>query len=118
MAEATPTEKADAAPKRTATVMRWGLIALVVIAVGLGAGYALGRNSGEDLDAARAEGATAGLTHGKELGGDPYSQGEAAGRRITFPPAYRDSYRKAYLDSYEGTDFKAPDSDQISVAVP
>jgi hypothetical protein len=118
------TDKPESEPgggTRLKTILkRAGLALLVVLllALGGGGGYVLGRNSGEDLDAARAEGATAGLSRGTATAGDAYAEGEARGRRVTYGPAFRDSYRAAYREAFKDSKLDVPSAEQIAVPVP
>ena len=75
-------------------------IAVIVLVLGAGAGagaYLLGKNSGEDLDAARAAGAQQGKREGAARGAERgYDQGFRQGRRQGYRQAYGPAYDKAY----------------------
>jgi hypothetical protein len=77
-------------------------VAATVLVLGAGVatgGYFLGKNSGEDLDAARAFGARQGQREGAARGAERgYEQGLRRGRR----QGYRQSYGPAFDKAYNG----------------
>ncbi len=84
----------------TSGAHRGGLWAAAVVALALAAGaggYALGSSSGEDLAAARRDGARAGQQAGTASGTRQGTRdGLRAGRKLGFRPAYKKAYRAAY----------------------
>jgi hypothetical protein len=71
---------------------------VLALAAGVGVGgYFLGRNSGEDLDAARAAGARQGQREGAARGAERgYGQGFRRGRRQGYRHSYGPAYDRAY----------------------
>jgi hypothetical protein len=79
--------------RRTAAVV---LVVLLAAGVGTGA-YFLGKSSGEDLDAARAEGAAEGREAGADVGTRRgFREGFREGREEAFDTAFEATYRGAY----------------------
>lgn len=78
---------------------RWvavGALALVLVLSAGAGGYALGRSSGEDLDAARAAGERAGQAEGAALGEERGTkEGLRAGRKQGYKEAYAKAQREA-----------------------
>jgi hypothetical protein len=86
---------------------------LVVAALGVGA-YYVGLSSGEDLDAARAEGTEAGQKRGSAEGRhDGYQEGYRVGRRRGFDEVYPGAYRDAFLRQFRLADLDAPTRVQV-----
>jgi hypothetical protein len=90
------------------------VLILVVVAVAAG-GYLLGHGSGEDLDAARAEGVAIGAQTGARSGDRRgYVSGYRLGERQGYGGAYREAFRTSYqaafreagLDTPSFTDFE------------
>src|SRR5688500_18912344 len=113
-----PVDQANASPSPAppGRVRRAALIvASAALLGGLGAGgYALGKSSGEDLDAASAEGTAQGQLKGAAKGAEEgYAEGFATGREQGYDRTYDDAYRAAYTQAFEDAGLEAPD--QIKV---
>lgn len=90
----------------------------VALAIGAGA-FAYGKSTGEDLDAARKEGATAGQREGAAKGAaQGYAVGFKQGRKAGFKHTYPKAYRKSYAAAFEEAGLEAPDSQDIQVSSP
>jgi hypothetical protein len=77
-------------------------VTLLLAAAGAGGGYALGIDTGEDLEAARVAGGDVGRTVGSATGeAMGYSIGFAEGRRTAFEDAYSSSFRAAFRSTFE-----------------
>ena len=88
---------------------------LVAAALGVG-GYLVGKSSGEDLDAARAEGAAAGQKAGTTKGtAAGYEVGFRKGREAGFEATYAPAFRKNYSEAYEDAGLEAPAKNEIKV---
>lgn len=75
-------------------------LAVLTVASGMGAGYWIGRSSGEDLDAARTAGSRAGAASGRTEGEEAgRSEGEKAGYEQSFQDAYDAAFKKALEDA-------------------
>lgn len=82
-----------------------GGTALAVILAGVAAagGYALGANSGEDLDAAKRAGQAAGEQRGQVEGEKAGRKaGIKQGRKVAYKPAYKKAYDRAYKKALNG----------------
>jgi flagellar biosynthesis/type III secretory pathway protein FliH len=92
--------------------LRRVLVAVLVLLLlgGLGAGgYFYGKSTGEDLDAARAEGAAAGQRKGAAKGAEEgYAEGFAEGRKKGYEQTYDDAYRAAYTKAFEDAGLDPP----------
>ena len=85
-----------------------GCVAIVAL-FGLG-GYLLGHSTGEDLDAARAEGTEQGQREGAAQGAEEgFTQGRKEGRKEAFTKSYEESYRKAYRGAYDDAGLDPPE---------
>jgi hypothetical protein len=79
-------------PKRRLVAL---VAVLLAIAAGAG-GYALGKSTGADLEAARAQGARSGKVEGADRGSQKgYDQGFEAGFRQAKARGYRNAFYKA-----------------------
>ena len=79
------------------------LTVVVALLLGLG-GYLVGKNGGEDLGQARAEGSKAGNKIGAVKGSTAgyavgLKQGEKTGYQSSFGPAYKNAYAAAMVDA-------------------
>jgi hypothetical protein len=91
---------------------------LVVSALGVGA-YYVGLSTGEDLEAARAEGISAGQKRGSADGRqEGYQEGYRVGRRRGFDQAYPPAYRDAFLRELKNADLDAPTRVQVPDPTP
>jgi hypothetical protein len=92
-------------------------IVVLVLAVGAGVGgYFVGKSSGEDLDAARAEGEVAGEKEGAAEGAEEgFAAGFKEGREKGFDETYADAYRSAYQRAFKEEDLDPPAEDKIDV---
>ena len=85
------------------------VLLLVAAIAAAGGGYALGQSGGEDLDDARAAGATAGKREGLERGRAAGEKaGERRGRREGFSASYKPAYQAAYKRGSGGGATEAP----------
>jgi hypothetical protein len=83
-------------------------LVLVVLALGLG-GYIVGSKSGEDLDAARAEGVAVGQLTGAKAGDrQGYRSGYELGERQGYGGGYREAFRTAYQAAFRDAGLDAP----------
>ena len=81
---------------------------LVIAALALG-GYIVGSNTGEDLDAARAEGVAVGQLTGAKAGDRRgYVSGYELGKRQGYGGAYREAFRTAYQAAFREAGLEAP----------
>ncbi len=88
-----------ASPRRHRQVLAF-FAAVLIAASGMGAGYWLGRSSGEDLDAARKAGSRAGAASGRAQGQEVgRSEGEKAGYEQSFQGAYDTAFEEALEDA-------------------
>ena len=95
--------KAEGATGRKGMVRLGLLVLLVAGAFGTG-GYLIGSSTGEDLDAARAEGKSVGEEAGAKRGtakgyAAGFRRGRAKGFERAFAPSYRKSYARAFVDA-------------------
>ena len=82
---------------------------IVVVAAFAAGGYLLGRDSGEDLDAARAEGTAIGTQTGAKAGDRRgYVSGYRLGERQGYGGAYREAFRTTYQSAFREAGLEAP----------
>ena len=85
------------------------LVALLLI-VGFGTGYLLGKESGTDIEdvgpSATEDGREAGLEQGTEEG---YKEGLRAARQRDYTAAYAAAYREAYAGEFESEGLDPPE---------
>lgn len=93
------------------TVIAVGIMLLLVFA----ATFALGRSTGEDLKAARADGYSAGSALGINKG---TAAGLAVGRQATFAKAYKRGYVAAYKRAYRSEGASPPNTVKVRVPAP
>lgn len=120
--EPPPSSASDSKPRsveirlRTLTAVS-GLI-LVAVIVGGGA-FLYGKSTGEDLDAARLQGAQAGRAKGAEKGAARgYVMGLEQGRKKGFEQTYPSSFKRSYVDAFEEAGLEAPRAEDIAVKRP
>lgn len=96
---------ADDQPSRRGakTALAIGVVVLVAAGAGVGA-YFIGKNGGEDLDAARAAGEQQGQREGAARGAargydEGYKDGRKQGYDQTYSRAYQRTYKKAFKDA-------------------
>ena len=96
------------------------IIAALVAALALGVGgYFYGKSTGEDLDAARTQGAEAGRAKGAAKGAvEGYAAGFKKGREVGFAHAYPKAYRTSYAKAFDDAGLDAPDVQDIPVSAP
>ena len=91
---------------------RWVMIGVLVLLIAAGAGigaYFYGKSTGEDLDAARAEGTAAGQKKGAAQGAEEgYAEGFEKGRAEGYEESYAQTYRHAYIEAFEDADLEPP----------
>lgn len=94
------------------------VLAGVIVAIALGAGgYMVGKNSGEDLEAARAAGASAGKAAGEKRGQSRgFRAGFTKGNSLGFTASYNQAYRRAYVKTWEEAGLEAPAKKDIKVS--
>lgn len=112
----------DDQPRQVALNVRSLMIGLVVvllaIALGVG-GYFVGKGTGEDLDAARAQGATAGKKAGTLKGTKQgFKAGFRKGKSKGYEKAYGPAYKSSYVKAYEDAGLDAPAKSEIEVPDP
>ena len=89
-------------------------IVVGIAAIGAG-GYAIGRSSGEDLDAAAAAGTRAGnATAARDGREEGYAQGLRLGRKRGYEAAFPEAYRAAYARQFRAAEVDPP----TRIAVP
>lgn len=96
-------------------------VSAIVLAAGLvgGAGYLLGKGSGDNLDTARLEGEFEGKQVGAVEGTTKgYTAGFKKGRDLAFRKAYAASYRRNYIRAYTDVGLEAPKAKNIKVPRP
>lgn len=87
----------------------WVAIGLATCAVLGGAGFLAGTRSGEDLGAARADGAALGQRQGDRAGAAAgYADGVAKGEAEVYRRSYDEAYRAAYTKVFEQAGVKPP----------
>jgi flagellar biosynthesis/type III secretory pathway protein FliH len=87
----------------------FGGVLVVLALAGAAGGYLIGDSTGEDLDAARAEGAEEGERLGAAEGAEEgYSEGYREGRKEGYEEAYERSYEAAYRKAFEEAGLDAP----------
>jgi hypothetical protein len=90
-----------------------GLIAVLVLLAA--SGYLLGHSTGEDLDAARVQGAAQGQSEGAAQGAkEGFAAGRKEGRKAAYAETYPRSYREAYRGAYEDAGLDPPN--EVTVA--
>ena len=96
--------------------VRFGALAvLAALAIGVG-GYLIGKGTGEDLDAARVEGATAGKRAGAAKGSAKgFSVGFKNGRETAYKKKYGRAYKKSYAKAFEEAGLEPPKARDIDV---
>lgn len=91
---------------------RWVLIGVLVLLIAAGAGvgaYFYGKSTGEDLEAARAEGTEAGQKKGSAEGAEEgYATGFEEGRAEGYGESYTETYRHAYAEAFEDAGLEPP----------
>lgn len=93
-------------------------LVLVLLVVGVG-GYLLGHSTGEDLGAARAEGAAQGQRAGSAKGHEEgYARGFKEGRAQSYPKAFRVGYRRAYREAVEAGGYSLAADEPQSIPRP
>jgi hypothetical protein len=93
-------------------------VILVAIAVGVSA-YFYGKGTGEDLDAAREQGAKAGKAKGTARGtAQGLAMGLRKGRERGFNRAYAPAYKKAYAQAFVDSGLEKPAAADIPVPKP
>ena len=91
------------------------IVALLAIGGGLG-GFAIGHGTGEDLDAARAAGATSGEAAGTQDGGKRgYAAGYDIAAKQAFKKRYDDAYKAAYRAAFDDAGLDLPNLAEIEV---
>ena len=91
------------------------LILLIAAGAGMGA-YFYGKSTGEDLDAARAEGAAAGQKKGAAKGAEKgYEEGFEEGRREAYAESFEEAYRVAYRKAFKDEGLEAPTKVKVEV---
>lgn len=100
--------------KATLATILAGVAVAVVLGIG---GYLFGKNSGEDLEAARATGTTAGRAVGEKRGDiRGFRAGFAKGKSLGFAVSYNQAYKIAYLDAWEEAGLDAPPKKDVKVS--
>ena len=102
----------ESAPEQPTPSRRRAIVATAAVAIvaaaGVG-GYLIGRSSGQDLEAVRAAGASAGKAaaarDGREEG---YAQGLRLGRKRGYEAAFPEAYRAAYARQFRAVEVDAP----------
>jgi hypothetical protein len=91
---------------------KWLLVGLLVTLLAAGAGvgaYFYGKSTGEDLEAARAEGAEEGHKKGSAQGAEEgYARGFEEGRAEGYEESYAETYRHAYSEAFEDAGLEPP----------
>jgi hypothetical protein len=91
-------------------------VILLLAALGVG-GYVLGHSTGEDLDAARAEGTAQGQREGAAEGAEQgFAEGRTQGREEAYSESYKSSYQTAYREAYEDAGLGPPDTIEVPKA--
>ncbi len=114
-------ERTELAPKQDAAQKRQGKLRIAVVGLvvagvfGVG-GYLIGNSTGEDLDAARAQGQEAGEKAGAARGAAKgFATGFKKGRDKGFGRAYAPSYKKSYAQAFEDSGLEKPSKNEIKV---
>lgn len=116
-ASASSTEQSEPAVSiRRSTLFT--LLAGVIVAIALGAGgYAVGKNSGEDLEAARVAGTSAGKAAGENRGqARGFRAGLTKGKSLGFAVSFNQAYKRAYIETWEEAGLDAPAKKDIKVS--
>ena len=91
---------------------RWVLVGVLVLLIAAGAGigaYFYGKSTGEDLEAARAEGTEVGQKKGSAEGAEEgYAKGLEEGRAEGYEASYAQTYRHAYAEAFEDAGLEPP----------
>jgi hypothetical protein len=86
-----------------------GLALFVVLILLAGGAYLIGHSTGEDLDAARAQGAAQGQREGAAQGAEKgFTAGRKKGHKAAYAETYPRSYREAYRAAYEDAGLDPP----------
>lgn len=94
------------------------VLATLALLVGIGS-YVVGKNSGEDLDAARAAGRTIGTLRGSQRGVElGYAAGREKGRSAGYAASFPLAYRRAYRAAFSASDLTLPANREIEVRSP
>lgn len=96
------------------------VLGVLVVAIAIGAGaFVYGKSTGEDLEAARIEGARAGQRKGAAKGAaEGHAAGFRKGREVGFKRAYPKAYRESYAKAFEEAGLEVPDARDIQVSSP
>jgi flagellar biosynthesis/type III secretory pathway protein FliH len=106
-------EEASQANQGRVRIALLGFVVAVVSGVG---GYLIGNSTGEDLDAARAQGQEAGEKAGAARGAAKgFATGFKKGRDKGFGKAYAPSYKKSYAQAFEDSGLEKPSKSEIKV---
>jgi hypothetical protein len=107
-------DKAES-PKKQGGV-RVALLGLALATIFGAGGYLIGHSTGEDLNAARAQGQEAGEEAGATRGAAKgFATGFKKGRDKGFDRAYAPSYKKSYAQAFEDSGLEKPSKSEIKV---
>ncbi len=110
--------QAAAAELERKTLLGGLAILLACLVVGFGS-YAIGKSSGDEVDAARIQGEAAGQQAGAIKGAaEGYAAGFQKGRDQAFLKAYRKAYRIYYKQAFEQAGLDVPRDKEIEVPEP
>lgn len=110
-----PSSEKEEVPRGQGKVRIAFLGLAVAVAFGAG-GYLIGNSTGEDLDAARAQGQEAGERAGAAKGAAKgFATGFKKGRDKGFGKAYAPSYKKSYAQAFEDSGLERPSRREIDV---
>jgi hypothetical protein len=101
------------------STMGW-VIGVLMVAIAIGAGaFVYGKSTGENLEAARIEGAKDGQRKGAAKGAaEGYAAGFKKGRELGFKRAYPKAFRKNYAKAFEEAGLEVPEARDIRVSSP